>query len=125
MDNKYIYSEDGKKIIYIGEKTVTSYTAPYDLRAGGFFESSAFKSPSTVYIPKGTAAIDPHAFEGSRKLKHVFIPNSVRQMGAGAFRKCTDLVSVQIGKGLTLLEKSMFYGCSSLTSLDVSGRLSK
>jgi len=43
------------------------------------------------------------------------IPDSVSNIGANAFERCTNLTSVTIGNGLTLISYDAFFACSNLT----------
>ena len=47
------------------------------------------------------------------------IPNSVTEIGVGAFSGCSSLTSVTIPSSVTTIWHSAFYGCSSLTSVTI------
>ena len=90
-------------------------------------------------IPEGTTEIGVRAFENS-DVRHVVIPDSVKQIDNLAFYRCKSLESVTLPKGLktipyfcfggckslkevvipesvTSIERSAFYGCTSLTNI--------
>ena len=45
------------------------------------------------------------------------IPNSVTEIGDGAFSYCTSLVSITIPNGVTSIDDSTFYGCTNLKEI--------
>ncbi len=49
----------------------------------------------------------------------VVIPGSVTTIGNEAFKQCQYLKSVTLSEGLTTIGSSVFYNCSSLTSIDI------
>ena len=54
------------------------------------------------------------------------IPDSIKQIGSGAFRGCTQLTTVTLGKGLEGLDANAFGGCTRLNNLTVnSSKISK
>lgn len=51
----------------------------------------------------------------------VTIPDSVTEIGGGAFEGCSSLASVTIPDGVTSIGNYAFYGCSSLATVKFSG----
>ena len=47
------------------------------------------------------------------------IPNSVTNIGYGAFYGCTGLTSIEIPNSVTSIRDKAFYGCTSLTSIEI------
>ena len=47
------------------------------------------------------------------------IPNSVTNIGYGAFYDCTGLTSIEIPNSVTSIRDKAFYGCTSLTSIEI------
>ena len=51
------------------------------------------------------------------KITTLDLPNTIRDLGIGAFNSCAQLSSANIPTGLTTVPQAMFSGCSSLASL--------
>lgn len=80
-------------------------------------------SGGTVVIPASTnglpvTTIGNSAFESS-KITSVTIPDSVTNIGNGAFEFCSSLANVSIGNGLTNLGQYVFLQCVTLTNIAV------
>lgn len=63
--------------------------------------------------------INDYAFQDSKTLAKVVIPNSIVSMGEGVFSKCTSLTDATIGTGITELPKKTFYNCSILPTITI------
>ncbi|MBF1612639.1 MAG: leucine-rich repeat domain-containing protein, partial [Prevotella sp.] len=59
------------------------------------------------------------AFSYCRALTSVTIPNSVTEIGGGAFVGCSSLTSVTIPNSVTTIGEEAFTNCSSLTSVNI------
>ncbi len=60
-------------------------------------------------IPEG-------AFEGMNQLKDVIVPESITEIGAGAFAGCENIESLTL-PGVTSIGEGAFEGCDNLTSI--------
>ena len=69
-------------------------------------------------IPATVTAVGDRAFIGSQ-ITAVTIPDSVRTLGEGAFSRCQNLISVQMGGGLTEITRNAFCFCTALESFTV------
>lgn len=69
-----------------------------------------------VVIPDGIKVIGDFVFEES-SVKRVIIPDSVTEIGEGAFLQCCVLKEVRLPETLGKMGKSVFNGCSALTSV--------
>lgn len=67
--------------------------------------------------------IDAQAFEGNEAITGVTIPNSVTDIGYGAFRDCSALTKVCLSNNLTYLSAGAFYECQSLECTEYEGAL--
>lgn len=63
--------------------------------------------------------VDDAAFEECANLKKVFIPKSVKQLGAKAFRHCSSLDTVVLSDGITHIGERAFEGCSLLRTINI------
>lgn len=55
------------------------------------------------------------------QIETISFPYSVLTIGANAFYKCSNLVSVTFGRSITAIGASAFFGCSSLTAVRFLG----
>lgn len=78
----------------------------------------AGKGEISYVIPVGVTSIEHDAFQGC-SLTNVTIPNSVTNIGDGAFFGCWSLTSVIIPDSVTIIGEDAFSDCVSLTSITV------
>ena len=71
----------------------------------------------SIKIPDSVTEIGCGAFYGCTNLISIEIPNSVTKIGQGAFRGCTCLTSIKISHSVTEIGSSAFESCTSLTSI--------
>ena len=69
-------------------------------------------------IPNSVTNIGAGAFSGSG-LTAITIPNSVTKIGEGAFGNCSGLTVITIPNSVTDIDRSAFTGCSGLTSITI------
>ena len=88
----------------------------YDKKGQKIFESSNIKSftfgKDVEYIPAYLCLM-------MSNLTSVIIPNSVTNIGLGAFYGCSSLNSVTIGNSVETVAKGAFFECSSITSITI------
>ena len=72
----------------------------------------------TVVVEPGITSIGDRAFMGTQ-LTNVTMPNSVANIGMGAFYGCGSIKSIVIPQGVTGIGKEVFFNCSSLTSITI------
>ena len=110
--------------------------ASYKIQKNG---SAAYSGP----VDKGTAsvsvpdaitvggksypitAVGADAFKGCTKMKTVKLGKNVTTIGARAFKGCTKLTKVTMGAGITTIGDSAFYKCTSLTSIVIPKKVTK
>ncbi len=66
-----------------------------------------------VTVPAGVTAIGEEAFAGNAALRTVTLPESVAELGAGAFRDCPNLEKVT-APGVQKVGAKAFFGCAAL-----------
>lgn len=58
-------------------------------------------------------------FAGNTKIEQITVPDTVKQIGAIAFKGCTALTEVKLGEGVELIGNNCFDGCSALLGIDI------
>ena len=97
--------------------------AKYD---SGKMPWAAYKNQiKSVVLAKGITSIAYLSFSGYTKLTSVQIPDSVTDIGASAFDKCTALSDMTLPKNLKTLGWLAFAGCSSLKTLTIPASLTE
>ncbi|MEY8427461.1 leucine-rich repeat protein [Lachnospiraceae bacterium 46-15] len=102
--------------------TVVTAGSAVEFTKAGNKNAVSVSIPSTVTINKvvyQVTAIKANAFKGSKKLKKVKIPASVKTIGDNAFMNCTSLTSVVIPAKVTKIGKKAFYNCRKLKSITI------
>ena len=82
---------------------------------GAFVGSKSLKK---VTIPDSVTEIGDGAFWGSG-LETIYIPDSVTEIGEKAFEDCSALQSVRLSPSMKRISEAMFAGCKSLSALDI------
>ena len=65
--------------------------------------------------------VDAEAFLGIRGLKSVVLQKYITTIGDGAFKDCTDLVSIKFTSSLESISSQMLAGCTSLEYIYFTG----
>lgn len=68
-------------------------------------------------IPDSVTNIGTGAFNYCIGLSGVVVPNGVINIGTNAFEECYNMTNVVIGNGVTSIGQNGFYGCFNLTSI--------
>ncbi len=102
------YLDNVRELTLTGEETVLPViTAP---------------TVEKLTLPEDITEISPEALVNMTLLKKIKIPKTVRVIGKGAFRRM-GLSSVALPEGLTVLEDSVFAGCTALSSVTLPSSL--
>lgn len=75
----------------------------------------------TVTIKDGTTLIAPAAFMeyNSHTLTEVVIPDTVTEIGASAFDRCSELTKVTMSENIVKIGADAFSGCTKLFSVEI------
>ncbi len=74
-----------------------------------------------VYLPDSLISIGEGAFSGCASLSLVDLQDGVESIGAGAFLCCDNLVQLELSAALTQLGDFAFAGCQALASVRFAG----
>ncbi len=77
------------------------------------------KTDGTVTVPAEidgypVIVIDSYVFSGRGNITEVVLPNSITDIGDGAFRNCTGLKTINIPDSVTAIGENAFYGVSNI-----------
>lgn len=109
---------DGKRLSnwsYYFEKELTIPYGVEEIDAGAFEDCNIEK----IILPDTLKSISTSCFSGNSALKKIDIPTSVREIGFGAFQKCTSLEEIILPEGINKVENGTFSGCSKLKRIEI------
>ena len=123
------------------------YEIPYEIKGDVFLKCNEEAQKETVVVPSWIRVIDRFAFSSCKDVKHVILPDTVQEIGYGAFHysgikdivipdsvtkmehevfeECWSLTSAVIGKGITELGERTFRICQYLEHLELPEGLEK
>mgnify|MGYP004459860729 FL=1 len=99
-----------------GELTIPETIEGYPVTDIGEWAFENCTELTNVKIPDSVINIGSGAFQYCN-FTSVAIPDSVANIGGNAFYDCANLKSITIPNGVTSIEDSTFYGCTNLTSI--------
>ena len=88
----------------------------YGVDLFGIYDKPEKSLITSVFIPYGVEYIYTESFTYCPNLKKVFLPSSLITIGQRAFWG-TDLISINIPSGVTLIQEMAFAGCDRLNSI--------
>ncbi len=80
--------------------------------------------PNTV-IPNSVTEIGGGAFYNNANLTSINIPNSVVKIGSSAFWQCTSLTSISIPSSMKTIEEWAFFNCKNLASVSIADGITR
>ncbi len=93
----------------IAESAITTEEKTQELSAMSITDEGAYKIKDKVlYITEGVAKIDDYFFEDRTDFEKVVIPETVTEIGEGAFHRCYYLSEAELPESLTAIGKMAF-----------------
>ena len=89
-----------------------------------FIYAKCSENATEAHIPNTVKEITAGAFMGCAGLTSVSIPMSVEKINTDAFRNCTGLTNVALPESLTWLGASTFEGCTKLEGVNIPQTIS-
>lgn len=105
-------------------KNLKVVTIPSGVEKIGNNAFSGCSSLNLLSIPDSVASIGSEAF-AETALATIVIPDRVVKIGSSAFASCENLTSALLSQNLTAIEDDLFYGCSSLGTVEIPASVSK
>lgn len=102
--------------------SITDMEIPQNVTYIGF---SAFAETgiSQIVIPNGVSLLPAGVFNNCKNLASITLPETLTQIAGascnGAFANCTSLTQIELPSSLKTLGSYTFYGCDSLTSINL------
>ena len=110
------YSKDGRKLLKVPQELRRGYSVKEGTR---IICNNAFAgcSLSNIVIPDSVIDIGEGAFLGCGSLPKIVIPNSVTSIGDSAFFDCSSLSKIVIPNSVTKIRDHAFEDCRSLSNI--------
>lgn len=117
---RYILEDNNALIGRQNKELSGSITIPESITVDGQnYSVTGFVEPTNLTEwSSNEVTTEGGAFQ-SCNITSITLPNSIKNIGAGAFNSCTNLVSVQLPKELKTLGAASFAGCTNLTSIQI------
>lgn len=113
-----LFSKDKTELIYF-IKGKNSYTVPESTKIIGeyaFFNTDLENIKFSSYLK----SIKAHAFQKSKNLKSIVIPNNVEEIGTATFNQIETLTSVTLGEGIVNIPTYCFSSDTNLKDVKLS-----
>ena len=92
-------------------------------KEGKYYIRKADECRENIYIPEGISFISYEAFQGNSLIRHVFLPDTLKEIQPRAFAGCVNLESVKFSEGIRSIEEEAFEGCTSLREVSLPSTL--
>lgn len=100
---QYVVTDDTEVSVRTLKTTPTSYTIPQSV----VYEDTAYTVTS----------VDSSGFSrGAKYIESISLPDTIREIGYGAFRECKELTEINIPASLKKIGDYAFYKCSKLSN---------
>jgi hypothetical protein len=114
-----LYSKDMRTLIRCPVRLDGQVNVPSGVETIGDKAFSGCKLTPLITIPNTVSEIGSGAFSYSG-LVSIALPESVHSIGAGAFSECRSLVQVNIPAGIKTIPRLTFYACISLSVVRIA-----
>ena len=118
----FSYKKKGKK--YVSEifesSNIKSFTFGNDVEYIPAYLCLMMSNLTSVIIPNSVTNIGLGAFYGCSSLNYVTIGNSVETVANGAFFECSSITSITIPNNVTSIGYRAFEGCSALDTISIN-----
>lgn len=125
FDYKYDSDLQGVEVRYKGSASKVRFPDKINGDPVVSIGQSNSKTPASikaVYIPNSVKVIGGGAFKGYTGLTDVTIPDGVTEIGLGAFKNCESLTSLTIPNSVKTIDIAL-QDCKGLTSITLSNNL--
>lgn len=85
--------------------------------------SFSYSTIKEINIPNSVKTIGAEAFRGCGKLEKVTMTDSVTEIGASAFASCENLVNIRLSESITAIPESMMWCCEKITSITLPSKI--
>ena len=122
-DNEKIILHNKTKLIAADSLTYQDETIelPNSVR---YISDYALANIKAIKLNNGLEKIGDYAFKNS-KIESLIIPDSVTNMGVGAFKDCLNLTNIVIGSKLQELDNQAFSGCTNLKTITIKAKIAR
>lgn len=83
-----------------------------------------FENLEEIILPDEIKTVGAWAFGNCKKLKEISLPH-IQEIGGSAFKNCTMLEKIVIGRWLSYIRDNAFYNCKNLEKIYLSERIRK
>lgn len=95
--------------------SITELALPNSLQSIGDAALTA-TSITALTLPDGLTSLGSHALAGT-KIKELVIPDGVQTIPSYLLSSCAELETLTIGKGVSEIDTTAFYGCKKLSEI--------
>ena len=118
FENGILYDKPITKILWVSRLISGDVTILDGVTEIGGFSGSKITS---ISIPDSVTEIGVGAFYGCEQLVSVKLPKNITMIPLNAFTGCKKLESITIPDGVTIIEDSAFNNCDSLKTITIPG----
>ena len=116
-------SKDGKIVLGVYDKEISSVVIPDDVEVIGDFAFADCSLLKKIELPKSLKAIGERAFSGCKSLTSIKIPGSVKNLDSDwVFWYCEKLKKIELEEGIESLI-SPFSGCTAVKTITIPNSL--